>query len=195
MKIHLVLAVGLAARVCLGGVHVGGLPDWEHADTEVSTNCPFAFPQMGARHFLLALELAGTPSNNVQVAFGRDADEDGVLGIDETEMVLGWDCGCWRARKGIRDQVSGIREWTAEAATTNVVKTLAVDVSVFRDQGRSLESAENGVDLDWGAAAELPRALYDNRWNMLRLTARGVDRAEESLRASVWVDGTKIIIR
>ena len=79
MKKCLLVAVGLAARIGLGAVEVGGLPAWELADTEVSTNVPFAFPPVAARHFLLSLELAGTPSNNVQVAFGRDANTNGTF--------------------------------------------------------------------------------------------------------------------
>lgn len=195
MKKYLLVAVGLAARIGLGAVEVGGLPAWELADTEVSTNVPFAFPPVAARHFLVSLELAGTPSNNVQVAFGRDANTNGVLEIEETGISLGWDCGRWRVREGMRDQGSGIREWTAEAVTTNEVKVLDVDVTVFREQGRRIASAENGVEIDWDDAAELTRALYDNSWDTLRLTVRGVDRADETLRAAVRIEGTKIIVK
>ena len=107
MKNCLLVAVGLAVRIGLGAVEVEGLPAWEFADTEVSTNVPFAFPQANVKHVLLSLELAGTPSNNVEVAFGRDANTNGVLEIGETGFELGWDCGRWKVREGIRDQGSG----------------------------------------------------------------------------------------
>ena len=42
----IVVAVGLAAWIGFGAVEDGGLPAWEFADTEVSTNVPFAFPQV-----------------------------------------------------------------------------------------------------------------------------------------------------
>ena len=195
MKKCLLVAVGLAVRIGLGAVEVGGLPAWELADTEASTNVPFAFPPVAVRHFLVSLELAGTPSNNVQVAFGRDANTNGVLEIEETGISLGWDCGRWRVREGMRDQGSGIREWTAEAVTTNEVKVLDLDVTISREQGRRIASAENGVEIDWDDAAELTRALYDNSWDTLRLTVRGVDRADETLRAAVRIEGTKIIVK
>ena len=197
MKKCVVVAVGLAVRIGLGGVELGGLPAWEFADTEVSTNVPFAFPPVSARHFLLSLELAGTPSNNVQVAFGRDANTNGVLEIEETGISLGWECGRWRARSGMLSAECGVpsAEWTAEEVTTNVVKTMDVDVTVFHEQGRMFASVENGVEIDWDNAAELTRALYDNGWNMLRLTVRGVDRADETLRAAVRVEGTRIIVK
>ena len=197
MKKCVVVAVGLAVRIGLGGVELGGLPAWEFADTEVSTNVPFAFPPVSARHFLLSLELAGTPSNNVQVAFGRDANTNGVLEIEETGISLGWECGRWRVRSGALSAECGVpsAEWTAEEVTTSEAKVLDVDVAVFHEQGRRIVSAENGVEIDWDDAAELTRALYDNSWNMLRLTVRGVDRADETLRAAVRIEGTKIIVK
>lgn len=197
MKKCIVVAVGLAVRIGLGAVEVGGLPAWELADTEVSTNVPFAFPPDAARHFLVSLELAGTPSNNVQVAFGRDANTNGVLEIEETGISLGWDCGRWRVRSRVRSAECGVSstEWTAEAVTTNEVKVLDVDVTVYRGQGRRIASTENGVEIDWDDAAELTRALYDNSWDTLRLTVRGVDRADETLRAAVRIEGTKIIVK
>ncbi len=95
-----------------------------------------------------------------------------------------------RGLRGVRDG-----EWTAEEATTNLVKVLEVDVLVTRAKGKRLVCAENGEAIDWGEADELPRMMYDNRWDTLRLTVRGVDRADESLRAAVRVEGSKIIIR
>ena len=44
--------------------------------------------------------LLASPSNNVEVAFGTDADGDGVLDLWETDCVIGWDCGAWFVRKG-----------------------------------------------------------------------------------------------
>ena len=195
MKKCIVVAVGLAVRIGFGAVEVGGLPAWEFADTEVSTNVPFAFPQANVKHFFLSMELAGTPSNNVQVAFGRDANTNGVLEVEEAGFAIGWDCGRWRVREGIGDQGSGIREWMAEEVTTNRVKVLDVDLRVANARGRRIVSAENGVALDWGEDRKLPRAMYDNSWDTLRLTVRGVDQTDESLRAAVRVEGLKVIIK
>ena len=195
MKKCWLLAAGLAVRIGFGGVEVGGLPTWEHADTEVSTNMPFAFPQAFAKHFLLTLELAGTPSNNVQVAFGRDVNTNGVLEVEETGMALGWDCGAWKVKEGIRDQGLGIGEWTAEAVTANRVKVLEVDLQIARGKGKRIAGKENAVALDWGEDRKLPRAMYDKSWDMLRLTVRGVDRADESLRAAVRIAGMAVTIK
>ena len=190
MKKCIVVAVGLAVRFAFGAVEVGGLPAWEFADTEVSTNVPFAFPQANVKHFFLSMELAGTPSNNVQVAFGRDANTNGVLEVEESGFAIGWDCGRWRVRGGL-----GGLEWGAEEVTTNRVKVLDVDLCVANAKGRRIVSAENGVALDWGEDRKLPRAMYDNSWDTLRLTVRGVDQTDESLRAAVRVEGLKVIIK
>ena len=197
MKNCLLVAVGLAARIGLGAVEVGGLPAWEFADTEVSTNVPFACPRANVKHLLLSLELAGTPNNNVQVAFGRDVNTNGVLEIEETGFAIGWDCGRWRVREGIGNGEWGIGngEWTAEEMTTNRVKVLDVDLRVANAKGRQIVSAENGGAIDWGEDRELPRMLYDNSWDMLRLTVRGVDRTDESLRAAVRTEGTVIFVQ
>ena len=193
MKKCIVVAVGLAARIGFGAVEVGGLLTWEFADTEVSTNVPFAFPQANVKHFFLSMELAGTPSNNVQVAFGRDANTNGVLEVEESGFAIGWDCGEWKVRGGLGGL--GSLEWGAEEVTTNRVKVLDVDLHVANAKGRRIVSAENGVALEWGEDRKLPRAMYDNSWDTLRLTVRGVDQTDESLRAAVRVEGMKVIIK
>lgn len=43
--------------------------------------------------FALRIEAANCVSNEVMVAIGHDADEDGDLSFDETAFVFGIDCG------------------------------------------------------------------------------------------------------
>lgn len=53
------------------------------ADTEVSTNvtCNLNLPSL--KMYRLALGLVATPSNEVEVVIGADADRDGRLSFDE----------------------------------------------------------------------------------------------------------------
>ena len=92
---RLILFVGCLAAAAADARFAcpGRLPRGEYADTEATTNVPFAFGPQGAKHFKFDLCLAGTSSNNVQLAFGRDANSDGALSADETDMVFAWDCG------------------------------------------------------------------------------------------------------
>ena len=61
-----------------------------YADTEVSTNIQFSASSEHAREIEMRFALDGCMSNCVQVAFGKDADGDGVLGADEAETLYGW---------------------------------------------------------------------------------------------------------
>ena len=65
------------------------------ADTEVSTNVPCALDLPSLKEYRIGLGLVGTPSNNVEVALGHDADGDGTLSLDEAAISLAWDCGEW----------------------------------------------------------------------------------------------------
>ena len=79
-------------------VTVEPLPPSEFADTEVSTNIAFAVerPAMTRIEFTVALD--ATPTNNVEVAIGTDANGDGNLAVEEAAYVFGYDCGTWFAR-------------------------------------------------------------------------------------------------
>ena len=69
------------------------LPLVEHPDTEVVTN--IAVSAQGSREYSFELAFSGTASNNVEIAFGTDADGDGALSVDEIGLSAGWDCGEW----------------------------------------------------------------------------------------------------
>ena len=77
---------------------VGELPPCDYADTEVSTNFPFAVDFNTMSRFEFALALDASPSNAVEVAVGTDADGDGNLSVEETASVFGYDCGSWFER-------------------------------------------------------------------------------------------------
>ena len=73
------VVVPLAPPVCL--------------DTEVTEYRTFDQAQDNFVGLNVSLQFIGTVSNNVEVAFGCDADGDSVLSLDETDIVFGWDCG------------------------------------------------------------------------------------------------------
>ena len=167
----------------------GGLPPWETVDTEVSTNCPFAVEKANVKHLRIGLDCVGTPSNNVQVAFGRDANTNGVLEVGETGFAVGWDCGEWVLRD------SGTNEWYAASVTTNDMKSLALDLGIARAKLRRVSATENGEVLAWEVPGGLPESLRCAGWDTLRLTVRGIDPPEESVRAQVIVGGFTLSIR
>ena len=73
------------------------LPPTECEDTEVVTNVPLPTVDADMRLFSFRLELDATPSNNVSLVFGYDANADGILSRAEESLLVGWDCGTWQA--------------------------------------------------------------------------------------------------
>ena len=96
----------LSSASVAAGVAVEPLPAPEFADTEVSTNFVFSVGEGQNRGLVFTVELQATPSNNVEVAIGVDADEDGSLSLDETALAVGYDCGEWFVRSALNDAVT-----------------------------------------------------------------------------------------
>lgn len=183
--------LGLAVSVSAGRpVGLGPLPAWDHLDTEVSTNAAFAVGGPGGRFMTFDLEFSATPSNNVQVAFGRDADRDGVLSVPETALVVGWDCGEW--------VVSGSRPQEilrSSALTTNATKCLRWSFDRRRESQRRFTAAENGMPVVFFDGDLPPDWFFDTAWDTVRLTVRGVDVSDERFRAQMTAPGTSITFR
>ena len=89
-------------------VEVAALPDAAFADTEVSTNFTFGVGAVANRRLVFTLELQATPSNNVEVAIGCDADGDGHLSLDESGLTVGYDCGEWFVLSAEKDAVRAL---------------------------------------------------------------------------------------
>ena len=87
------LMAAVAFALSASGAAGEPLPAPEFADTEVSAHHPLEQGPFGLRGLDFRLEFTGTPSNNVEVAFGRDEDSDGALAPHETDVVFGWECG------------------------------------------------------------------------------------------------------
>ena len=93
----LLIVIGCLAAGAVGARqrNLAQLAPSQFADTEVSTNVPCALSLPSLKEYRIGLGLVGTPSNNVEVALGHDADGDGVLSLDEATISLAWDCGEW----------------------------------------------------------------------------------------------------
>ena len=87
---NLIPLIAFGAMMLPAAARLPVLSDPVYADTEVSTNVAFNPVRSDARQFGISMDFSGTPSNCVQIAFGRDADSDGDLSADETRLVLGW---------------------------------------------------------------------------------------------------------
>ena len=72
---------------------MSSLPEAVRPLAEVETNVVFSTGAATDNKWTLTIERDAAVSNSVEVVFGRDANEDGVLGVEEGELCVGWD---WR---------------------------------------------------------------------------------------------------
>ena len=131
---------------CSFAVEVGALPQSEFADTEVSTNFTFGVGAVANRRLVFTLELQASPSNNVEVAIGCDANGDGHLSLDESGLTVGYDYGEWFVRSAEKD-----------AVTSAVVADTGTFRCVYEIRSRHIDPSWNLVKVTrrgFGAANE-----------------------------------------
>ena len=165
------LSTVLAAFVSAAalGLHVevppGAVP--ECASTEVSTNVAFNGSLKDVREVRMHFTFEGVPSNCVQVAFGRDADGDGVLSFGETDAVYGWRNG----RRFAEDARAGVRTEEDGGASGSFEMRLRL----AKDSRPARLEAEDGSGAAalGGLASPVPAWLYRPEWNLMRVTRRG----------------------
>ena len=149
---------------------VPSLPESPYADGETSTNIVIR-PYGGIVNGIdVGLTCMGTPSNCVQVAFGRDDDGDGVLGPDESALIVGW-----RAGRCFVEDVHGM----------NRMESPLDGLCAMRDVAFKVMTDNNGVPRTCTfvcggeqlfaelSSSPIPRWGFDAGWNMLRVTRRG----------------------
>ena len=84
---------GLAFAAFAANFDLPTPPPSPFPDTESSVNVAVTnWPGLG-RRIQLILSAHATPSNCVQMSFGQDTDSNGDLAPEETQLVLGVDCG------------------------------------------------------------------------------------------------------
>ena len=185
-----------AVRVaCSVTLDVARLPDPVHADREISGDAALPADRLDRfRVFRLEMTFASTPSNNVQVAFGRDnRPADGALAAEETDFIIGWDCGEWFIRpQGLRER------FVFAPAVTNGTRTLTAGIRrVAQDNFKTPAFADNGSAFNFSGLqlSPFPDWLKPDLWTHLRVTVRGADVPEENIKAVFAPDGARIIIR
>ena len=131
-------------------VTVEPLPQSEFADTEVSTNIAFAVERPAMTRIEFTVSLDATPTNNVEVAIGTDANGDGNLAVEESAYVFGYDCGTWFARSAGLEGLGSLEG----LGGGRVEKTFVL-------KKRQLDTAWNLVKVTrrgWGSTCELVEA-------------------------------------
>ena len=187
------LLLCLALPLAVVGVEFPQLAAPEFIDAEVSATHRLEQPAFGLRGLDFRLDFNGTPSNNVEVAFGRDLDANGSLAPHETDVIVGWECGRYfieRFRTGERIEETNV-------GTNDVARSLAWHYDV-RKGGKVLKAfaATNEVGTAFASVStNSPAWLYDRNWNLMQLTARGVDVQGERFEVDVRSSGFLIHLK
>ena len=174
------------------GVTVESLPPPQFIDTEVSAT--HRLDQAGIVNFLdFSLVFNGTASNNVEVAFGCDANGDNKLAVHETEVIVGWRCG----RYFIENFRSGETLEETNVGTNGVARSLDWH---YRVRGNKQHLKTFTATNEVGAAfldltATKPGWIYNGDWNLMQMVARGVDVQDEHFEVDVRANGTTVILK
>ena len=164
------------------------LPPVTYIDTETVTNVPFTAWQEHAGKFKFSLTCRTTATNNVQFAFGRDADDDGILSLEESDLVVGWDCGKWFVQGGYDAE----RIETAVGTCDGQTLAWMVRLSSVTATPASVTATVDGTPVFVGMDAGM---FYRKNWNMLRLTGRGLADSGESPVVQILPDSLTILMR
>ena len=148
-------------------------PPSEFVDAESSVNVPI--PTDEGRHIKLTLAFEPTPSNAVQVAFGRDLDGSETLEPEETEMIVGCDCGV----PVVRDEVKG----SGEGEQRNV------QVS-FEEQGEDNPCSPSPLTFTLKQSR-----IVSDRWTFAKVTTHNLADTNLTVTAEFYTKGTVLFLR
>ena len=159
-RIACFLAVAMPFAASARTILVPAQPVSPYADTEVSTNVVIQTGRTDVRDVKIRLQLDGTPTNNLEIAFGCDANTNGVLDVSEIET---------------------------EAALNALCGVLDVHLEHGPDFAPRRFTATCGGETAFSDLSTTPPPawLFRNRWNMARVVRRGAGTPSEWVRCDV----------
>ena len=172
------LAFALFALSSIAGqrVVVSQLPEAARPLTEVETNVVFSTGTDTDNKWTLTIERDAATSNSVEVVFGCDTNEDGVLGVEEGEFCVGWDCGEWFWR-----------DRCANAACRVEGTARHLDMTLYlRD--RAAKSLASSV-----FPSVVSSTCFNPNWNLARVVSRGAEAIY--VKSKISIDALKLRIR
>jgi hypothetical protein len=146
------------------------------------------------RFFKAEFTFTATASNNVQIAFGKDTNNDGKLPAEETSATVGWDRGAWFVQSGdLRTVFTNTPQDSAEPISRTLKMAVRLNASgspialSFNDQTGGAVAFEGLVGV--------PAWINPKEWDTASLTARGWGERAETAKISFNLDGTHILLR
>lgn len=188
-SLALLLAV-LAGSAFARTIVVMTQPVSPYLDTEVSTNCVLHRSRIDARTFDVHFQFEGTPTNNLEVAFGRDSNTNGVLDVQEIDTVYGW--------RGGRYFIENVRAWErieTVAATNALCGVIDVHLENDAELVPRRFTAMCGGEAAFTQFATPPPWLFRSDWTLMKVTRRGVGIPSEWIRCDIGYNCFTIRIR
>ena len=174
-----ILAVAFLALSAFAGarVVVPSLSESVRPLAEVETNVVFSTGAATDNKWTLTIDRDAATSNSVEVVFGYDANEDGVLGIEEGELSIGWDCGewFWRDRR-------------ANAACRVEGTAQRLDMTLYLNRDREAKSLVSSV-----FPSVVSPTCFNADWNLARVVSRGAETVR--VESKVTIDALTLRIR
>ena len=150
-------------------VVVSSLPEPVRPLAEVETNIFFGAGAAADNKWTLTIERDAAASNSVEVVFGCDANEDGILGIEEGELSVGWDCGEWFWRDR-RANVACCVEGTVQR----------LDMTLYLNRNRAAKSLESSI-----FPPIVSSTCFNSDWNLARIVSRGAETIRVESKVSI----------
>ena len=174
----IVLCLGLALAVHASArLAVLSLPEAVRPLAEVETNVVFSTGAATDNKWTLTIERDAAVSNSLEVVFGREANEDGVLGVEEGELCVGWDCGEWFWRDRRANTACRV-EGTAQR----------LEMVIYLSRDRVAKSLASSV-----FPAVVSPTCFNPDWNLARVVSRGAEIVR--VESKVSIDALKLRIR
>jgi len=186
------LMATLGLRVYARTILVPTQPVSQFADTEVSTNVVIHESRTDVRNVQINFQLEGTPTNNLEIAFGCDANTNGVLDVSEIETVYGW--------RGGRYFIENVRAWgRIETPASASALCGVIDIQLQNDKHfvpKSFAATCGGESAFAGLSTTPPPAwLFRREWNIVRVVRRGAEPPSEWVRCDVRHNSFAIKVR
>ena len=186
-------ATALASPTLGAGTYCSApLPASAYLDTVTATNVPFNRTRTDVRSLDVLLQFQGSVSNAVEVAFGCDTDCDGVLSMDETDVVLGWRGGAY----SLEDAAGDLRILEPATNATDTARYLRLSIGADAHQEpKAFNALSDEGPCFCSCATAVPPWVYGPGWNIFKVTRRGLVPSVETCTVRVGYERFDIRLR
>ncbi len=156
---------------------VNQMPVSPFADTEVSTN--MVINKSDINYADLKFRFDGTPTNNLELAFGTDVNTNDVLDAEEVDTRFGW-----RGGRYFIENARTLERFDSESVTgtQSLSVELHLDIRMSPQQVRRVSITGANASAFAGLVSKRPPAwIWRREWNLMRVTRRGTEPPSDCL--------------